>query len=132
MSSHIASFIAAVWSLIRIGIIPGESSNSRSLPKRTHLLQENGNKETVNQKSNENGFRFTTDHLPRSQPLHLSPIIEKNTNSNKRKGIILQFSGDTWSWSCWTHSSFQQAVDQGRFSNIRISNYSSTNLYNNH
>lgn len=39
ISSHIASLIAAVWSLIRIGKIPGESSNSRSVPKRTHLFR---------------------------------------------------------------------------------------------
>lgn len=38
ISSHMASLIAAVWSLIRMGKIPGESSNSRSLPKWTHLL----------------------------------------------------------------------------------------------
>lgn len=37
MSSHIANFIAADWSLIRIGSTPGESSNSRSLPNWTHL-----------------------------------------------------------------------------------------------
>lgn len=37
MSSQMASFMAADWSLILIGIMPGESSNSKSLPKRTHL-----------------------------------------------------------------------------------------------
>uniref|UniRef100_A0A0A9DQS4 Uncharacterized protein n=1 Tax=Arundo donax TaxID=35708 RepID=A0A0A9DQS4_ARUDO len=37
MSSHIASLIAAVWSLIRIGKIPGESNNSKSVPNRTHF-----------------------------------------------------------------------------------------------
>lgn len=43
MSSHMASFIAADWSLIRIGSIPGESSSSRSLPKRTHLFHQERN-----------------------------------------------------------------------------------------
>lgn len=81
MSSHIASFIAAVWSLIRIGIIPGESSNSRSLPKRTHLLQENGNKETVNQRAHTNGFTIDSSLVP-SLYILIKTIEEKRYHTS--------------------------------------------------
>lgn len=47
ISSQIATLIAAAWSLIRIGRIPGESNNSRSFPKRTHLLEMNAWKNNV-------------------------------------------------------------------------------------
>lgn len=98
MSSHIASFIAAVWSLIRIGIIPGESSNSRSLPKRTHLLQENENQErdiervyrtllrrefnAISQKCNGNGF---TKDSPPSFPVY---ILVNNIEMQKKESYF--------------------------------------------
>lgn len=81
MSSQIASFMAADWSLILIGIMPGESSNSKSLPKRTHLQE----KESDEFQHYSYHTSCNCNHLDRNKDYFMSWMDELNALLSKLK-----------------------------------------------